>query len=57
MTETITGIITALGSLVTGLFATTGEGASLTGIGMLTGAVLAVALLRKGAGKSKNVIG
>lgn len=57
MAEAITGIVTALGSLVTGLFATSGTGAEIAGIGILTGTVLAVGLLRKGAGKSKKVIG
>ena len=57
MTEAITGLVSALGSLVTGLFSVSGEGAAISGIGLLTGAVLAVGLLRKGAGKSKKVIG
>lgn len=57
MTEAITGIVSALGTLITGLFSTSGAGETLAGVGLLTGTVLAVGLLRKGAGKSKRIIG
>lgn len=57
MTEAITGIVSALGTLVTGFFSTAGAGETLAGVGLLTGTVLAVGLLRKGAGKSKRIIG
>lgn len=57
MTEIITSLITSLGTLITGLFSTaTAEGGAAIGIGVLTGGVLGVALLRKGAFKAKKAM-
>lgn len=58
MADNITGLITALNTAITGFFSVeTGTGTAAVGIGLLTGTVLAVALLRKGAMKSKKVLG
>lgn len=58
MTEMITGLISSINTLITGLFSTSTEaGGATVGIGVLTGAVLAVALLRKAAGRAKSAIG
>lgn len=55
ITAFVTAIVGAVASLTTGLFATTGEGAAVAGIGLLTATVLGVGLARKTAGKAKAV--
>ena len=57
LAENITSLISALNTAITGFFSTATVGEAVSGIGLLTGAVIAVALLRKGANKSKKVIG
>lgn len=55
ITAFVTAIVSAVTSLTTGLFATSGSGAEVAGIGLLTATVLGVGLARKTAGKAKAV--
>lgn len=55
ITAFVTAIVSAIGTLTTGLFATSGEGAAVAGIGLLTATVIGVGLAKKTAGKAKAV--
>lgn len=57
MADMITSLIASIGTMLTSLFSTAAAEGATTGIGVLTGGVLAVALLRKVAGRSKKAIG
>lgn len=57
LADNISGLITALNTAITSFFSVDTGGQAAVGIGLLTGTVLAIALLRKGANKSKKVIG